>query len=33
MEIAGGTDRTKFSNQILTPLLEARLVEMTLPEK
>ncbi|MBK6849139.1 MAG: hypothetical protein IPG96_16945 [Proteobacteria bacterium] len=30
---SGRTDRTKFSDQILRPLLEARLVEMTIPDK
>ena len=33
MHIAGRSDRTKFRNQILKPLLDAGLVEMTLPDK
>ncbi|MCD4816773.1 MAG: hypothetical protein K8R06_10310, partial [Methanosarcinales archaeon] len=33
MEIAGRTDRTKFRNQVLNPLIEAGLLEMTLPDK
>ena len=33
MAIAERRDRTKFRNQILKPLLEAGLVEMTLPDK
>ncbi|MDP3104299.1 MAG: ATP-binding protein, partial [Candidatus Methanoperedens sp.] len=33
MEIAGRTDRTKFRNQVLNPLIEARLLEMTVPDK
>lgn len=33
MEISGRTDRTKFRNQVLKPLLEAGLVEMTIPRK
>jgi len=31
--IAGRTNRTKFRNQILRPLMDAGLVEMTIPEK
>jgi len=33
MEVAGRADRTKFRNQVLKPLLDAGLVEMTLPDK
>lgn len=33
MALAGRSDRTKFRNQILRPLLEAGWVEMTLPDK
>ncbi|MES2921909.1 MAG: Fic family protein [Verrucomicrobiota bacterium] len=33
MAIAGRSDRTKFRNQILKPLLQAGWVEMTLPDK
>ncbi|KAF0218352.1 MAG: putative transcriptional [Geobacteraceae bacterium] len=33
MAIAGRTDRTKFRHQVLTPLLEEGLLEMTIPEK
>lgn len=33
MEITGRTDRTKLRNQILKPLLDAGLLEMTLPDK
>jgi ATP-dependent DNA helicase RecG len=33
MEIAGRTDRTKFRNQVLNPLIEAGLLEMTVPDK
>jgi ATP-dependent DNA helicase RecG len=33
MKAAGRTDRTKFRNQVLKPLLEAGLVEMTIPDK
>jgi predicted transcriptional regulator len=33
MAIAGRTDRTKFRNLILNPLLHERLIEMTIPEK
>ncbi|MEE2717487.1 MAG: transcriptional regulator [SAR324 cluster bacterium] len=29
----GRTNRTKFRNQILAPLLDADLVEMTVPDK
>jgi ATP-dependent DNA helicase RecG len=33
MGIAGRTDRTKFRNQVLNPLLAEGLVEMTIPDK
>lgn len=33
MRIVGRADRTKFRNQILKPLLEAGLLEMTIPDK
>ena len=33
MEIAERTDRTKFRNQILKPLLDEGLVQMTIPDK
>jgi hypothetical protein len=33
MEIAGRSDRTKFRNQVLRPLLDAGLIEMTIPDK
>jgi ATP-dependent DNA helicase RecG len=33
MTIANRTDRTKFRNQVLNPLLEAGLIEMTIPDK
>ncbi|TRZ88415.1 MAG: DUF4062 domain-containing protein [Methanosarcinales archaeon] len=33
LEIAGRTDRTKFRNQVLNPLIEADLLEMTVPDK
>jgi ATP-dependent DNA helicase RecG len=33
MEIAKRTDRTKFRNQVLNPLLNAELLEMTIPDK
>lgn len=33
MEIAGRADRTKFRNQVLAPLLEKELVQMTIPDK
>lgn len=33
MEIANRSDRTKFRNQVLRPLLEERLVEMTIPDR
>jgi ATP-dependent DNA helicase RecG len=33
MEIKGRSDRTKFRNQVLRPLLDAGLIEMTIPDK
>ena len=33
MAITGRTERTKFRHQVLTPLLEEGLVEMTIPGK
>ncbi|MFZ5771468.1 MAG: Fic family protein [Thermodesulfobacteriota bacterium] len=33
MEIEGRSDRTKFGNQVLRPLLDAGLIEMTIPDK
>lgn len=33
MEIAGRSDRTKFRDQVLNPLLDAGFMEMTIPEK
>jgi len=33
MEVTGRTDRTKFRDQILRPLLEAGLIALTLPDK
>ncbi len=33
MEIAKRTDRTKFRNQVLNPLPNAGLLEMTIPDK
>ncbi|MBI4881355.1 MAG: putative DNA binding domain-containing protein [Planctomycetes bacterium] len=33
MEIAGRTDRTKFRNQVLAPLLAEGLIELTIPDK
>jgi ATP-dependent DNA helicase RecG len=33
MEVTGRTDRTKFRDQVLRPLLEAGLIAMTLPDK
>lgn len=33
MRVVGRSDRTKFRNQVLNPLLESGLIEMTIPEK
>jgi ATP-dependent DNA helicase RecG len=33
MKLAGRTGRTKFRNQVLRPLLDAGLIEMTIPDK
>ena len=33
MAVAGRTNRTKFRNQVLRPLLDGRLIEMTIPDK
>jgi hypothetical protein len=33
MEPSGRTDRTKFRDQVIAPLLEAGLLEMTIPDK
>ena len=33
MEIAGRTNRTKFRNAILKPLMQAGLIEMTIPDR
>jgi ATP-dependent DNA helicase RecG len=33
MRLIGRTDRTKFRDQVLRPLLEAGLIEMTIPDK
>jgi len=33
MKIAERTDRTKFRNQVLRPLLDAGFIEMTIPDK
>ena len=33
MEIVGRTNRTKFRDQVLKPLLETNLMEMTIPNK
>ena len=33
MKVLGRSDRTKFRNQVLKPLLEAGWLEMTIPDK
>jgi hypothetical protein len=33
MQPSGRTDRTKFRDQVVRPLLEAGLLEMTIPDK
>lgn len=33
MEVCGRSDRTKFRNQVIRPLLEAGLLKMTIPDK
>ncbi|MDY6990763.1 MAG: transcriptional regulator, partial [Thermodesulfobacteriota bacterium] len=33
MAVVGRTNRTKFRNQVLNPLIEAHLIEMTIPDK
>tara|TARA_B100002051_G_C16592180_1_gene563397 strand:- start:40 stop:951 length:912 start_codon:yes stop_codon:yes gene_type:complete len=33
MELSGRTNRTKFRDQVLTPLMEESLIEMTIPDK
>jgi ATP-dependent DNA helicase RecG len=33
MTITGRSDRTKFRNQVLGPLIEDGLIEMTIPDK
>jgi ATP-dependent DNA helicase RecG len=33
MTITGRSDRTKFRNQVLGPLIKAGLIEMTIPDK
>jgi len=33
MAVTGRTDRTKFRNQVLAPLMEKGLIEMTIPDK
>jgi hypothetical protein len=33
MAVVGRSDRTKFRHQVLDPLLQAGLIEMTIPDK
>ena len=33
MAVIGRSDRTKFRHQVLNPLLEAGVIEMTIPDK
>ena len=33
MDIAGRTNRTKFRNTVLKPLMQAGLIEMTIPDR
>jgi len=33
MAVTSRTDRTKFRHQVMTPLLDEELVEMTIPDK
>lgn len=33
MALTGRSDRNKFRHQVLNPLMEAGLIEMTLPDK
>jgi DNA-binding PadR family transcriptional regulator len=33
MALAGRTNRTKFRDQVLKPLIEAGFIEMTVPDK
>jgi len=33
MAVTGRTDRTKFRNQVLNPLMKGGLIEMTIPDK
>ena len=33
MAVVGRSDRTKFRHQVLNPLIDAGLIEMTIPDK